>query len=79
PVLKLRKKALLSKQAKLETELVHLQQELKNIDDCLGSPKLYVQKDSLALIELTEQRRELEKTVEELEESWLKLEMQIDE
>jgi ATP-binding cassette subfamily F protein 3 len=74
-----RKKALLSKQAKLETELHAAQAELAEINQKLADPATYESPDSDEICRLNARRESLETRVAELEESWLELEMALEE
>ena len=74
-----RKKALLSKQARLETELNAAQAELAEINHKLADPATYESPDSDELCRLNARRESLETRVAELEESWLELEMALEE
>ena len=74
-----KKKALLSKQAKLETELNKAQAELTEINDKLGDPAIYAGCSGDFIADLNAQREELESRVAGLEESWLELEASLEE
>ena len=76
---KTNKKALLSKQAKLETELSNAQAELSEINRQLGDPATYAECSSDFIADLNVRRERLESKVAELEESWLELEMSLEE
>ena len=73
------KKALLSKQAKLETELNKAQAELMDINRQLGDPATYTECSSDFIADLNVRREHLESRIAELEESWLELEMSLEE
>jgi ATP-binding cassette, subfamily F, member 3 len=73
------KKALLSKQTKLETELNKAQAELSEINRQLGDPATYTECSSDFIADLNVRREVLESKVAELEESWLELEMSLEE
>ncbi len=73
------KKALLSKQTKLEIELNKAQTELGEINRQLGDPATYADCSSDFIADLNARRERLESKVAELEESWLELEMSLDE
>ncbi|MDE3022444.1 MAG: ABC-F family ATP-binding cassette domain-containing protein [Pseudomonadota bacterium] len=74
-----RKKALLSRQVKLEADLLLLQRELKAIDEALSDPETYSDTDSQVLISLAERRAGIEADMAEIEEVWLELEMSLDD
>ncbi|MDP2783769.1 MAG: ABC transporter ATP-binding protein, partial [Sulfurimicrobium sp.] len=74
-----RKKALLSKQVKLETELYQAQAELTEINRQLADPALYQSADAALAQNLNQQRENLEVRVAQLEEDWLELEMALEE
>jgi len=69
----------LSKQAKLETELNKAQAELMDINRQLGDPATYTECSSDFIADLNVRRERLERKVAELEESWLELEMSLEE
>ncbi|MDO8811559.1 MAG: ATP-binding cassette domain-containing protein [Gallionella sp.] len=73
------KKALLSKRTKLETELNKAQTELSEINSQLGDPATYTECSSDFIADLNVRRERLERKVAELEESWLELEMSLEE
>jgi ATP-binding cassette subfamily F protein 3 len=73
------KKALLSKQTKLETELNKAQTELAEINSKLGDPATYAGCSGGFIADLNARREILESKVAELEESWLELEMSLEE
>ena len=73
------RKALLSKQTKLETELNKAQNELAEINRQLGDPATYTECSSDFIADLNVRREVLESRVAELEESWLELEMSLEE
>ena len=73
------KKTLLSKQTKLETELNKAQTELSEINGKLGDPATYTNCSSDFIADLNARREVLESKVAELEESWLELEMSLEE
>ncbi len=73
------KKALLSKQTKLETELNKAQTELTEVNRQLGDPSTYAECSSDFIADLNVRRERLESKVAELEESWLELEMSLEE
>ena len=73
------KKALLSKQTKLETDLNKAQAELSEINSQLGDPATYSECSSDFIADLNVRREQLESRVAELEESWLELEMSLEE
>ncbi|HUW50634.1 MAG TPA: ATP-binding cassette domain-containing protein [Sulfuricella sp.] len=74
-----KKKALLSKQAKLETELGKTQTELAEINRQLADPATYANQSSDEISDLNARRESLEIREAELEESWLELEMALEE
>ncbi|OGS75626.1 MAG: ABC transporter ATP-binding protein [Gallionellales bacterium GWA2_55_18] len=73
------RKALQSKQNKLETELNKAQTELSEINRQLGDPSTYTECSSDFIADLNVRRERLESKVAELEESWLELEMNLEE
>ena len=73
------KKALLSKQAKLEAELNKAQAELTEANRKLGDPSTYAECSSDFIANLNTRREILESKVEELEESWLQMEIGLEE
>jgi ATP-binding cassette subfamily F protein 3 len=73
------RKALQSKQTKLETELNKAQVELGEITCQLGDPATYSECSSDFIADLNARHEKLENKVAELEESWLKLEMSLEE
>ncbi|MDP2828175.1 MAG: ATP-binding cassette domain-containing protein, partial [Sulfuricellaceae bacterium] len=74
-----RKKALLSKQTKLDTELHQAQHDLAALRETLADPGLYQNPDPARLQALNQQREDLEHKVAQLEEDWLELEMTLEE
>ena len=74
-----RKKALLSKQAKLDAELASAQAELAEVNRALADPATYADGDGGKIASLDAQRESLEIKVAGLEESWLELEMALEE
>ena len=74
-----KKKALLSKQAKLETELATAQAELAEINRQLADPATYAKCSGDEIGNLNARRESLETREAELEESWLELEMALEE
>jgi ATP-binding cassette subfamily F protein 3 len=78
-VQKPKKKALLSKQARIETELNSAQAELAEINRQLADPATYENPDSGEISRLNARRESLEARAAELEESWLELEMALEE
>jgi len=77
--LKPNKKALLSKQTKLETALNKAQTELAEINRKLGDPATYAECSNDFIADLNTRREILEARVAELEENWLELEMSLEE
>ena len=73
------KKALLSKQGKLETALATAQAELAAISRQLADPATYANPDRDKINQLNTLHASLEAKVAELEESWLELEMAMEE
>ncbi|MDV6345580.1 ABC-F family ATP-binding cassette domain-containing protein [Nitrosomonas sp. Is37] len=76
---KLNKKALLSKQAKLEGTLSIAQTELAAIHRQLADPATYTNRAHEEINQLNHIRTELERKIAELEESWLELEAAMEE
>jgi ATP-binding cassette subfamily F protein 3 len=74
-----KKKALLSKQAKLEAELNAAQSELADINQKLADPATYAECSGDEISRLNARRESLDSRVAELEESWLELEMALEE
>jgi ATP-binding cassette subfamily F protein 3 len=74
-----KKKALLSKQAKLEAELATAQTELSEINRQLADPATYAKSSGDEIGCLNAKRESLETKAAELEESWLELEMALEE
>ncbi|NOU01386.1 MAG: ATP-binding cassette domain-containing protein, partial [Gallionella sp.] len=77
--LKPNRKALQSKQTKLETALASAQAELAVVNRQLADPATYVGPDRTKISELNAAHARLEAKVAELEESWLELEMAMEE
>ena len=73
------RKALLSKQGKLETALATTQTELAAVNRQLADPSTYANPDRDKINQLNTQHASLESKVAELEESWLELEMAMEE
>jgi ATP-binding cassette subfamily F protein 3 len=73
------RKALQSKQTKLETALASAQAELAVVNRQLADPATYASPDRNKISELNAAHTKLEAKVAELEESWLELEMAIGE
>jgi len=73
------RKALQSKQSKLETALSAAQLELAAVNRQLADPATYASPDRDKINELNAAHAKLEAKVAELEESWLELEMAIGE
>ncbi|TAN71561.1 MAG: ATP-binding cassette domain-containing protein [Gallionella sp.] len=73
------KKALQSKQSKLEAELNKAQTELGEIDRQLGDPATYAGCSGDFIADLNARHKILATKVAELEESWLELEMSLEE
>ena len=74
-----KRKALLSKQAKLETELATVQAKLSKINGQLADPATYAECSGEEIGSLNAQREGLEAKAAELEEGWLELEMALEE
>jgi ATP-binding cassette subfamily F protein 3 len=72
------RKALQSKQARLEAELDKAQTELTGITHQLGDPATYADCSSDFIASLNARRELLESKVAELEESWLEMEMSLE-
>ena len=72
-------KALQSKKTKLETELHKAQQALAEIDRQLGDPETYTTQSSEQINVLNTQRETWQGKVATLEESWLELEMALED
>ena len=75
---KVNRKALQSKQSKLETELNKAQTELGDINRQLGDPATYTECSSDFIADLNARLELLESKVAELEESWLEMEMNLE-
>jgi ATP-binding cassette subfamily F protein 3 len=73
------KKLLLSKQSKLETALTIAQRELNEANRQLADPVTYTKLSRDEIDQLSAIHATLEKKVAELEESWLELEMAMEE
>ncbi|MDH4285966.1 MAG: ATP-binding cassette domain-containing protein [Gallionella sp.] len=76
---KQKKKPLLSKQAKLEAELSGAQAELAEIDRQLGDPATYADATGDRISRLNTHRQSLAGKVAQLEESWLELELALED
>jgi len=74
-----KKKALLSKQTKLEAELNKAQTELAEINGKLADPATYSECSGDLIADLNARREVLEAKIAELEEGWLELEMSLEE
>ncbi|MGA8146356.1 MAG: ATP-binding cassette domain-containing protein [Gallionellaceae bacterium] len=72
------RKALQSKQTRLETELNKAQTELSEINRQLGDPATYTECSGDFIANLNARREILESKVAELEESWLEMEMSLE-
>src|SRR5574340_566422 len=75
----MKKKALLSKQARLDEALAQTQADLGEINRQLADPALYQNPDPERIDSLNAQREALEARMAQLEESWLELEMALEE
>ena len=73
------RKALQSKQGRLETALTAAQAELAAVNRQLADPATYASPDRARIAELNAAHAKLEAQVAELEESWLELEIAIGE
>jgi ATP-binding cassette, subfamily F, member 3 len=73
------KKALLSKQAKLEAALTIAQSDLAAINHQLADPTTYTKRAREEIDRLNHSHAELERKIAELEESWLALEEAMEE
>ena len=73
------RKALQSKQSKLETALASAQTELAEINRQLADPATYEKISRTEIANLNTAHASLEKKVADLEESWLELEMAIED
>ncbi len=74
-----RRKALLSKQGKLEAELHQAQAGLAGVSEQLADPGLYQDPDPQLIESLNQRREALEARVAQLEENWLELEMALED
>ncbi len=72
-------KALQAKKTKLETELHKVQQALVEIDRQLGDPATYTTQSTVQISALNVQRETWQSKVASLEETWLELEMALEE
>jgi ATP-binding cassette subfamily F protein 3 len=73
-----KKKALLSKQTKLDSELQAAQSALNEIQSQLADPDLYQNSDASVIDLLNSERDTLEQRIATLEETWLELEAALD-
>jgi ATP-binding cassette subfamily F protein 3 len=73
------KKVLLSKQSKLEAALIVAQKELDEARRQLADPIIYTNRSRDEVDQLSAVHAALENKVAELEESWLELEMALEE
>ena len=78
-VVKVNKKALQGKRNKLETELNKAQAELTDINRQLGDPATYSSCSNDFIAQLNARREVVQAKVDELEETWLELEMALEE
>jgi ATP-binding cassette subfamily F protein 3 len=76
---KFNRKAVQSKLNKLEIELNQAQAELSSVNDQLGNPDTYSVASADFIADLNARREALEVKVAALEESWLELEMSLEE
>ncbi len=74
-----KKKALLSKKGKIETEMAQSQAALSEINAQLADPALYANPGDSRIAQFNSQREELEVRLAALEESWLELEMALED
>jgi ATP-binding cassette subfamily F protein 3 len=74
-----KRKALQSKQTKLEAELATIQAALTEINRQLADPSTYAKSSGDEIAGLNAKRESLEGKAAELEESWLELEMALEE
>jgi len=79
PSAKPNRKALLSKQSKLEAAIGIAQKELAEASRQLADPATYSQRSRSEIDQLNTVHAALEKKIGELEESWLELEMALEE
>ena len=75
----MRKKALLSKQAKLEADLKLAQTALAETQQRLADPATYANPADPIIGQLNQTRETLEKKIATLEEAWLELEMALED
>jgi ATP-binding cassette subfamily F protein 3 len=73
------RKALQSKQTKLETALAAAQAELAAVNEQLADPATYANPDRAKVTQLNAEHARLTANVTELEEGWLELEMSKEE
>ena len=73
------KKALLSKQTKLDAAMAIAQRELTEVNRQLADPATYTNRSRVEVEKLNATHSSLEKKVTELEEAWLELEMAMEE
>ena len=73
------RKMLLSKQSKLETAINTAQKELAEANRQLADPATYTQRSRAEIDQLNAVHAALEQKISELEESWLELEMALEE
>ena len=78
PLNKSNKKALLQKQAKLETTLENAQKELAQVNLRLSDPTIYLNDSRAEIEKLSEIRTMLEQKVTELEKCWFALEAEME-
>jgi ATP-binding cassette subfamily F protein 3 len=74
-----RKKALLARQARLESELAQTQARLAEVNRLLADPATYAAPDAERIRALNREREALETKAAQLEEGWLELEMALEE
>ncbi len=79
PVVRSNRKALLSKQSKLEAAMATAQKELAEASRQLADPATYTQRTRAEVDQLNTAYTALKVKIAELEESWLELEMALEE
>ena len=78
-ILTAKKKALLSKQARLDTHLAEVQGALAEISRQLADPVTYADLDGEAIRSLNVRHENLAAEVAQLEEDWLEMEVALEE
>jgi ATP-binding cassette subfamily F protein 3 len=79
PAVRSNRKALLSKQSKLEAALGAAQKELAEASRQLADPATYTQRTRTEIEQLNEAYNALKTKINELEEDWLELETALEE